>query len=499
MKTRLLVVALVSLCACGSDGNGSTVETLDIAVDPDSYTVRAGENVVVDVQIVRSNELAGTAVYLTVDGTKDGLTATTDASLATADAGRITVSTTVEARQGIYGLNVIANGTTLQRIAQFTVTVLPPAPVDLQGRVTDNRGYGVSDARLDIWSDGASAPQQVTAMPDGSFTATGIVRPYDVRIHDTSLDDVLFLRLYGTTPLLALTSGYPAPTDGATVSGSFTGSSDVYVFAASTERAGGITSPNAPGTYACVLPTSFAVDEPITVSALAFTSSANGMVASYDGFARTTATRVDSITATADITFSAVPSRTLHLAGTAVNNSKARFSLAYRERQHLTSSLGYNDVFADLDTMIPTDPEIDVVVIAQGVDANGRMAVGVRKPTAADTLSFTLGDPAVVVAPAPNATASDATVFEVKAAAGAVNQVRFDRAGHRSVSVVTEAASFTLATMRARGITLESGATYGWTVTQIVGQGGADEGVSTERLVDDMVVIFENARGVTVN
>ena len=200
--SRLLSSILLALTfvACGDDDEETPEQrAITLAVDATSVTLAAGETRTVTVSIRRPRDVGNAS--LTVTGAPSDVSATIDPASA-ADSATVTIATTTRTTTANFNLTVLAVASDLSAVANIAVTVGAPAPVTINGRLVGGNGAPLTPTEVSIWGAGATQATVATINADGSFTATGIQPPYDVRFAHSDVGRGIFLGLTTPSPVI---------------------------------------------------------------------------------------------------------------------------------------------------------------------------------------------------------------------------------------------------------------------------------------------------------
>lgn len=197
--------------ACDDDDDASA---LTLAVDNSTLTLAAGETKTARVTVKSQSDASMTLIGVPAD-----VSASLDPQSTSAEA-ILTVGTTASTAAQTFELTVLAEADGASAIAKVSVVVGQPAAMTVTGKVVDVRGYAVAMDSVSVWGQGASTPIAATLASDGSFSASDVIPPYDVR---AQLDDlsVLYLDLTIADPTLFMSIEATVGTTPATVSGNF--------------------------------------------------------------------------------------------------------------------------------------------------------------------------------------------------------------------------------------------------------------------------------------
>lgn len=176
----------------------------------------AGATVQLTATVVRDSGFTGT-VTLSLNGAPTGLTATVTPVSGQPDASTITLSATQTLTPFTYALSIDGASGIETESAKFAAVVGDATIFDVQGTVVDLFREPVGGAQVTI------AGTTTTAAADGSFTVSGVTRPYDVIVTVPGKNEVHdFVGLSRTNPFLPLLDQAVTPPDGASVSGTIT-------------------------------------------------------------------------------------------------------------------------------------------------------------------------------------------------------------------------------------------------------------------------------------
>lgn len=486
MKRLVPLIALL-VAACN---DGSAVDTLDVALEPDSITMVAGTTTTVNVNVTRSAGLSGTTVYLTVDGTGDGLTALADSTLATEDTQVVTISTTPSTPRRLFALNITVTGTTLQRGVTLYVDVTAPAPVSVTGQLVDRFLTPMPNTALALWSDEAATPYTLTTDTNGSFTASDVVQPYDVVVTTDAGYTYLFATLDSITPRLSLISTTATVADALNVTGAASGVGDGYRVTAETDTDNCQAQHTGDATYACALAGS--AENVITVRALACSTADGSMPTSFEGYDEGPAERIDATSATRDLVFAPLTTHTLHVEASESRGTPTSLHELWVAGRR-SYELGVAVQQSILDLAIPDDTRVTLAIAASAAADDGSSSTQTAL-AGTEAITFALPDPRIMLTPIADSTITASTSFEVSPRTGAVTVFTID-----NYIVVADAYTIAVAKLAARGLTLNTLATHTWNASQIFGQGEAADGVSPQRVVDQSIYTRDVVRAFTVN
>lgn len=240
MKTWLFAIAITALVACGgndddksTDGNNGTNTAtggLSISVSPTSVTLQPGGRQYVTVTIARSGKVTGASVSVSVSNAPDGVIATLDSDATTGASDTVTITALSSAQPSTGSITVTASALAIdpRAITSATIAVVVGAPpsITVTGRVVAASLAPLSGVTVDVWSHGSSTPQRVTTTASGTFTASGVIAPYDVKLSSLAAVNglqALWLGLTRTDPLLTVLPAQQGSTSGSYVKVDFSG------------------------------------------------------------------------------------------------------------------------------------------------------------------------------------------------------------------------------------------------------------------------------------
>lgn len=224
LRTLLAPIALGLLLAGCSSPSAPAVpgpltppQDFQLQLSSNHVSLSAGGTAQLTVTVKRDAGFSD-AVTLSLNGAPAGLTASITPHPGQPDTSDVVL--TADPTLVPLGYNVAIDGAAgleTERV-DLLATVLEPTEVTVQGRVVDTFRQPIAGAEVRI--QGSTA----TSAADGSFSISGVTRPYDVVVTRSGIDTVdEYLGLTRSNPVLPLLYRQVAPPRSATVAGTLTG------------------------------------------------------------------------------------------------------------------------------------------------------------------------------------------------------------------------------------------------------------------------------------
>ncbi len=193
MRRSVAVLLCALAFACGGDKNpgdddghgdddqhtDSDPGTIALALDRAALTLPEASSADIVLTTTLTGDLTGSAVVYTVSAPPTGVTA--------AIAGNtLTLTAALLASNTVSTITVSASAGGQTTTADLAVTVVPPTPFTVNGRVLAwSKGRPLASGMVDqvtvrLWKRGATSPQSVSLLDSDSFTFSDVVPPYDL-------------------------------------------------------------------------------------------------------------------------------------------------------------------------------------------------------------------------------------------------------------------------------------------------------------------------------